>query len=267
MKKPLQVGLIVEGSSTHSDVLRLPHLTEELGPIKATALRVARRLSHLLRAGYAVSDYEELQAARLILLRVPDVAAPRIVEELAASELAFKDLSFVLCESWLRVEVLEPLKARGSSVGTLLSVPSLHRDWFVVDGETSAVRQVRRLLEHNEARACEIRAGCKQLYFAAELLMTSLTSPLFVAAQQALREGGIYGNNLTAVLEEMAQKTVRDFVKGARANLGGPLTECSPATAKAHLDALHEAQPEIAQMVDEQLSWARNRMSKVSKGE
>jgi hypothetical protein len=262
MKKQLQLGLLVEGNSTKSAILRLPKLAEELGPIKSTALRIARRLSHMLHGGYGVADYEELQAARLILLRVPDAMVPRVMEELCASELVFKDLCFVLCESWLPAEALGSLKSRGASVATVLNMPSTNRAWFVAEGDTTAVRQVRRFIERNEARVFEIRAGCKPLYFAAELLATSLTKPLFLGAQQALREGGICGNHLTAMLEEMAQKTFRALLKGSRTSWGDPLAECSPAIAKAHLDALHEHQPAIAEILNEQLAYAKRRLPK-----
>src|SRR5579875_1445654 len=133
MKKQLQVGLVVEGNSLHSDVLRLPKLSQELGPIKSATLRVSRRLSNMLRAGYAVSDYEELQTARLILLRIPDCAIARIVEELSECDLVFKDLAFVLCESWAMNDVLEPLRVRGAAVGTMVGVSSIQRNWFVVE--------------------------------------------------------------------------------------------------------------------------------------
>ncbi len=96
MKRQLQVGLVVEGSSTDSAILRLPRTAQELGPVKSGSLRVARRLSNMMHGGYAVADYEELQAARLILVFVPDQAVPRIVEELCESELVFKDLAFAL---------------------------------------------------------------------------------------------------------------------------------------------------------------------------
>ena len=261
MKKQVQLGLVVEGNSASSAVLRLPKLNEELGPIKSAAFRVARRLSNMLRAGYAVADYEELQAARLVLLRVPDSAVPRIVEELCSSELVFKDLSFVLCESWLKTSALEPLKTRGASVATLLAVPSTHASWFVVEGQVSAVRQMRRFLDDNEARSVEIRPDTKELYFAAELLATALPMPLLLAAQQALRATGLSGHHLSSVLEQMVQKLIRDFLKGARASWGGPLND-APIEAEGFLEALRSSRPEIAKIVDEQLPAARDRMLK-----
>lgn len=262
MKKQLQLGAVVEGNSTGSAILRFRTIAEELGPVKSAALRVARRISNFLRAGYAVSDYEELAAARLILLRIPDSVVARIVDELCASELVFKELSFVLCESWLASDALEPLRARGASVATLVGVSGSRRDRFVLEGQISAVRQIRRFIERNEARVVEIRPGTKQLYFAAELLATALPMPLFITAQQALRASGVSGNRLHAVLDEMAKEMFSDFLKGARVTWGGPLTKCSSETAGAYLRLLRRSHPQIADVIDEQLPWAKRKMSK-----
>lgn len=262
MKKRLQAGLIVEGNSTNSTVLRLPKIHEELGPIKSRALRVARRLSNLLKAGYPVADYEGLQAARLVLVRVPDSAVPRIVDELCQSELIFRDLSFVLCETWLSAGVLEPLRARGASVATVLNLPNSGRKWFVVEGQLAAVRQMRRFLELNEARALELRSGTKPLYFAAVLLATTIPIPLFLAAQKALRGSGVSGNRLRTVLNELAQSMFKGFSKGARGFWGGPLNECSDATAREHFEALRRSDPQVADLLAEELAGARRLMAK-----
>ncbi len=262
MKKQLQLGLVVEGNSTGSAILRLPKIAEELGPIKSATLRVARRLSNSLRAGYAVSDYEGLQAARLILLRAPDRAVTRIVEELCASELKFANLSFVLSESWLMNDVLEPLRARGASVATLLAIRARGRRWFVVEGQVTAVRHIRHLMARNEARALELRPGTKQLYFAAELLTRAIPVPLFMGARQALRASGISGRHLQTLLDEMAHEMLKDSLEGARTSWGGPLTECSVETANGYFERLRRNHPRLAEIVDEQLLWARRRMSK-----
>ena len=256
MKKQAQLGLIVEGKAAGSPLLRLPNIAGDLGPIKSAALRVARRLSNMLHAGYGVADYEELQAARLILLRVPDCAVQRIVDELCASDLDFRDLSFVLCESWLTMDILEPLRERGSAVATLVSVPSVHQEWFAIEGHVAAVRQTRRFLERNHARCVEIRAGCKPLLLAAELFATVLPVQLLAAAQEALRGSGISGNPLAALLEQMSRKMLDDFQKGRRLQWGGALTECSESTAEVYFEHLRRGVPRLAEMLEEQLNRA-----------
>jgi predicted short-subunit dehydrogenase-like oxidoreductase (DUF2520 family) len=260
MKRQSQVGLLAEGNAGASAILRIPNLSHDLGPVKSGAFRVARRLSNMLRAGYAVAEYEDLQAARLVLIRVPDERVSRIVEELCASGLPFRELAFVLCETWLTTEALEPLRARGASVATLLAFPSARPEWFILEGQISAVRQVRRFLEGHDLNVLEIRSGCKYLYFAAELLITAIPIPVFATAQRALRASGLSGNHLYALMEGMSDKLFRDFIKGSRLPWGGPLLDSASDTSEAHLENLRRENPEIAAVVDEQLSWARNQM-------
>jgi predicted short-subunit dehydrogenase-like oxidoreductase (DUF2520 family) len=261
MKKQLQLGLVVEGKTDDSAVLRLSGILERLGPVKSGTIRVARRVSNFLRAGYAVDRLDDLQAARTILLHVPEPAVARTVEALCASGIVLDGVSFILCESWLASDVLEPLARRGASVATLVEVAAANRNWFVTEGDAVATRQIRRIIEHNgAARAFELRPGAKSLYFAAELLATALPTPLFLAAEDALRAGGISGNPLHTLLREIGEKAFRDLLKGARVTWGGPLNECSPETAEAHLSALRDARPALAEIVDQQLAWARRQM-------
>ncbi len=259
MRKQWPVALVVEGSSTTSSTLRLPLLVQELGPIKSAALRVARRQSNSLRAGYAVSDYEDLQAARLVLLHVPDTSVDRIVAEICASELVFKGISFVLCESWLPLEVLHPLSDRGAAIATTVVVPNRRQDWFIVEGQITANRQIRRLLERSDARTSELRPGAKHLLFAAELLTRTLPVVLFSTAEQALRASGISGNNLFTLLDTMVQRTVKDVIRAPRSGPVAPLGECTEEVTGDYLQRLRHTHPDIAGFVDELLYAALRR--------
>lgn len=253
MKKQAQLGLIVEGKAASSALLRLPTIAQELGPVKSASMRVAHRLSNMLHAGYPVDDYEELQAARLILLRVPDASVSRLVDELCSSGLLFRKLAFALCETWLRTDVLEPLRQRGSAVATLVSIPTVRHNWFAVEGQTSAVRQIRRLLDRNDMYSTEILSESKALLFGAQLLATVLPLPLLAAAQEALRCSGISGKPLSALMEEMGLKMVRDFAKGTRLLWGGPLTQCSIETANSYFEDLRRNHPRLATTLDQQI--------------
>ena len=244
------LGLVVEGNATSSLVLRLPAIAEELGPIKAGALRVARRLSNFLRAGYAVSSYDELKAARLIFLRIPDTSTSRVVDEICASGLGLKDIAFVLCESCMSAAVLTPLQARGAMTASLIPVQTPRKRWFVVEGQLTAVRQVRKFLERNDARAFELRPGSKPLYFAAQLLATALPLQLLTSAQQALRTAGVSGNPLHELLEEMSFEMFRTFSNGVRLTWPTARTGCSPETAHEYLGYIRAHHPQIAAVLD-----------------
>lgn len=250
MRKQQQLGLVAEGSSANSAVLNLPKLGESIGPIKSGSLRLARRLSNMLGAGYAVTEYKQLEAAQMILIRVPDLRLQRILEELCSSELPLKNLSFILCETWLPSDAMDCLSRKGASVATVVGFPRIRPDWFIMEGELSAVQRIRRVLEQNEARVAEVRTGCKHLYFAAELLAT--VSPIFslIGAQHALREGGLTGNKLSSLLSDMTGKLVRDFKQGARTSCSDPLAGCPAQVAKDYLEKLRADHPEITALLE-----------------
>ncbi len=267
MKKRSALGLVVEGNSTNSVILRLPGLADCIGPIKAAAPRVAKRLSKFLRGGYAVSDYVELQDSDLILIRAPDASLPRIVHELCSSELDFRTLSVALCESWVPRQALDVLRQKGASVATLMPVPSSSRQWFVVDGDARALRHIRHVLEQNDAKALELRNGGKEFYFAAALLATALPIPLYAAAQQALRTTGISGKHLQVILGDMAEKMFRNFQNASRIKWEGPVAECTPEVAEMHFHSLARMDSRLADLVDQASRLARDYMPPTTRGE
>lgn len=267
MKKQMRVGLVVEGRATVSPVLRLKSLREELGPIKSIGLQVARRISNFLRAGYAVTEYQELDAAQLVLLRLPDSQVPRVVAEICECGLPFGEMSFVLCESWLPTDVLIPLRRLGAQVASLVSVGPLSANCFVMEGDLAAVRRAKRVLARGDSRVIEIRTGTKSLYFAANLLSTAIPIPAFQMAQQALRESGVSGNDLMLLTDEWSHLLQDRVRKGGRGNWGGPLSETSEATASEHFRQLEVLNPELATTLQDWLGLARRQVFKKAKGQ
>ncbi len=256
MKNQRPLGLLIEGNATSSLVLRLSSIPEDLGPIKATALRVARRLSNFLHAGYPVATYEELEPARLVLLRIPDAALPRVLDEVCASALPLKNVTFVLCESCLPSSVLDPLRERGSWTATVMQVPTQRKSWFITEGQPTAVRQIRRFLQRNDTRVFDLRPGAKPLYFAAATLAGVLPIPLLAGAQQSLRAAGISGNHLHALLEEMSLEMFRTFSNGVRYHQQWARMGCSPETSDAYLARLRSEYPQVSAFLDAHLALA-----------
>ncbi len=267
MKKQMRVGLVVEGNATSSPVLRLSHLVEEIGPIKSGGLQVACRISNFLRAGYAVTEFQDLDCAQIVLLRLPDSQVPKIVSELCNTGLPFGDMAFVLCESWLSTDTLIPLRRQGAQIASLVNVGPLSQDFFVIEGDAAAVRRAKRLLIKGNVRVIEIRAGTKPLYFAANLLSAAVPIPVLQLAQQALRESGISGNELTLLTDEWAHLLNDRVRKGGRGTWGGPLAECSEETANEYFRQLAVQNPELAETFQSWLDLARRQMRKKAKAQ
>lgn len=261
MKKLSQLGLVIEGSAASSAVLRGSQLSDNLGPVKSGSLRVARRLSNVLRAGYAVDEYQDLQAARLILLKVPDASLPAIVDAICESGLVMKDLSFVLCESWLPSPVLQRMAEQGASTATVIAMPTVERNWFAVEGEAKAVRQMRRFLDRSGMRSEELKSGSKDLLFVSQLLAAALPVPMLTSAQQALRNSGYSGNMLSTLIEQMALKMLQDCLRGARGTWGGPLNDCASEVSADFLQSVAMKNPALAAFVNEQIRLAKRMMT------
>ena len=205
MKKQ-QVGLVIEGNLTSSTLLRLPGIASELGPIKSSSLQVARRVSNFLKGGYAITSYADLASARLILVRIPDHSIERVVTEICDADLEWNEHSLILCETWAPTEVLQSLKDKGASIASVVALPPATGRTFVVEGDVVAVRQLRRLIEREDARSVELRSGAKHLLFASALLCTAIPVPVLLMAQQALRESGLSGKQLSAAIHQMTEE-------------------------------------------------------------
>ncbi len=160
-----------------------------------------------------------------------------------------------------------PLRRRGAQIASLLQVGPLSGNRFAIEGDLPAVRRAKRLLAGVEGRVVEIRQGAKSLYFAANLLLTAIPIPIFQLAQQALRESGVAGNDLALLTDEWSHLLLDRVRKGGRGTWGGPLTECSDATANEHFRQLAVQNPELAGTVQEWLNWARPQMAKRAKGQ
>jgi uncharacterized protein DUF2520 len=248
-----QLGLIVEGNSTKSVVLRYPGLADGIGPIKALSPAVARRVSNFFRSGESVDSYEGLRECESVLIRVPDSSIPRIISEICGSRLDLTGMSFVLCESWLSSDSLADLKSRGATVATVVPVLGDNGKWFALEGQFVAVKRARRLLNGLNARTVELKPGTKHLYFAASAFAETLPRALFTAAQKALRMSGVTGKHLYELVEEMAQGMFRDLDRGTRGGWSGASVGCPEQIASGYIDELKKTSPELAVLLCEQL--------------
>lgn len=235
MKKQRPLALLVEGNASTSALFRLRHFGSLVGPVKSTSLAAARRFANTNRAGYGVGTFEELQDSRLLLVRVPDPAVRRVLDEIADSGLDFKRTPIVFCETWFGSETMSALRDLGADVATITAVPSQVGLSFIAEGDSRALRLVRQIVKDGSAAFIQIKPGSKALYFAAELLVTAMPLSYLSAAQRSLREAGLSGRPLARILDQLAATMLRNFRAGARIAEGGALANCLPELADEHL--------------------------------
>ncbi len=115
-----------------------------------------------------------------------------------------------------------------------------------MEGDLTAVRQMRRLVERSEVKTVELRSGAKHLLFAAMVLLTAIPLPILMAAQQALRDSGLSGNQLAAMLEDLASGTLASFLRAPKLATADLLTGCPKEDADAYFLRLSLTHPDLA---------------------
>ncbi len=169
---------------------------------------------------------------------------------------------FVLCETWAPTELLQPLMQKGAGAASVVCLPTAPPVTFAVEGDVLAVRKVRRTIERADARTIELKPETKQLLFAACILCAAIPVPLLLMAQQALRDSGVTGNQLSAAIDEMSGDMLSGFRKGARMTWGGPLADSLESSQKVYWDRLSDTHPEMAGTLKGLVEWSQQYMGR-----
>lgn len=251
MKKQPPVGLVVEGDASNSAILNLPGIGPNVSLVKSSSLRAARRFSNAFDLGDAVENYEDLQPCRLILIKVPDEELPRILGEIRSALEGLTLPHLAICETWISTEMVSNVEAIAAKLATATSIPSPLNRWFIAEGDATAVRQLRRILEDCEGKVLPIERGTKSLYFAAEVLTTAAPLQMLLIAKGLLREAGLSGNVLSSVAEQLFAKMYRNFKAGHRIAIAGPMAACTEQVAWRHLSEAQKFSPELARLLNE----------------
>ena len=254
MKKPLRLGLVVEGKLTVSALLNNPAIQAHLGPVKARVLRVARRATNYLGAGTPTDRCDAFAHTQLVLIHVPPVSEASEIRQLADADLDHAAKIYVLCETWSGSDALQPLAALGAHVATCVSIPTGGGRWFVLEGMPVAVRCMRSVLEKGPDRVLIVKEGHKELLVAAELLAGVLPVALMAHAEQSLRGGNVSGRHLRALLDGMAQRMLLDAAHMSHSAVRSPLRDCPPMLVRSHLEMLKKRRPALAEFVQEHIA-------------
>lgn len=206
------IGLVCNGSATRSFLARLPALLARLGPVKASTFRIARQISHSLRAGQAVSHYSALEPCPMIWFAIPDSILDRTLRDFVAQTPLDKPM-VVLCESARASAVPAPLAGIGARVVWLHPVPESRERLFVAEGHSAPLRVLHRLLAEDGRKLIELKPGGRPLFFAGIYFASAVLLPWFAGAIESLRASGLTRAEAAAVGENLGARTLRRYVK------------------------------------------------------
>jgi predicted short-subunit dehydrogenase-like oxidoreductase (DUF2520 family) len=255
MKKPQPVALICAGKLTDGALMRFRGLPDRLGPVMSTSLRLASRVVNTLRAGYAASGYEAFETCGVILLSVPDVAAPGFIREIAAAGQYWtrKDWSqkfAILCSTLLESDALAPLAALGAQTASICEVAGFDGRLFLAEGDKAAITAVRPLIAGPDVKVVSVPGGHKTFYLAAAGCTGPLLTSLLICADECLSLSGLGVSEASGILQVQAQKTTRSFLSAGRK------TYQEPADLARQIAALRARNPAIGEFFEESVRLA-----------
>lgn len=216
MRKSQAVGLVAGGSVSRSGIGRLPQLLDHIGPVKAASLRLASRVTGLLRAGYPVRHYQELQACKGLILCVPTASIDKVVNDLSRTGWNWRRKPVILWHETFDSSRLAKLSELGAPTASACPLPGVAGNALLVEGDPVALRALREWTPDREIPFTEVAPGKKTLYQAGISLANLQVTLLAGACVECLHEAGIPLHEAQRIGEAEFSRSLRAFFKAGR---------------------------------------------------
>jgi predicted short-subunit dehydrogenase-like oxidoreductase (DUF2520 family) len=243
------MGLVCNGSTTRSFLARLPPLLARLGPVKASAFRIARQISHSLHAGQAVSHYSALEPCPMIWFAIPDSSLDRTLRDFVA-QTPLDEPMVVLCESARASSVPAPLAGIGARVVWLHPVPESRERLFVAEGHPATLRVLQRLLAEDGRKLIELKPGGRPLFFAGIYFASTLLIAWFAGAIESLRASGLTRAEAAAVVENVGTRTLRRYAKSGDRGWNRKIAMVLRHVLEQDLEPMRRINPQLADLYE-----------------
>ncbi len=245
MRQTLTTGLLGAGNVSRSWICRIPGLAATLGPVKSTSLRLASRISNMLRCGTAVEGWEALAAADIILIRVPDTQLPGALRDLAENFRNWEGKSVVLCHERKDSRELRLLAERGAWTASLGPLGESEHP-FVFEGHPAALRHLEWLWGRESRSLVEVAAEQKVLISGALTILLGTLTPLFSASLECLRLAGLSHERALAIQSHVVTERFRSWSKAGRRSWTGALAEGAREQVLREWSTIRQQDPELA---------------------
>lgn len=244
-------ALVIDCPVNHCDLLQLPTLGDVLGAVKARTFRQASRLANRERGGFPVRGYAELVESRVVVICEEPASSGRIVDALRSSGLDWRQKIALLCSRDSHSGALEGLAERGASVGSVTLVKRIEGPSFFCEGDATAVRAARWLVEAAGGTVVELAPRSQLLAAAGVEILEWMMQPSIDAAIECLRRAGLTPRRARPLVQEAVERTVRAYLKGGRRSWKPPRTDAERQLFLKQLASIREVDPRLARGVSQ----------------
>jgi predicted short-subunit dehydrogenase-like oxidoreductase (DUF2520 family) len=247
-KQKTAVSIIGSGRLGTTLGVALLHRGYSIQSLVARRVQSAHKAARLLDAESQVLAAKELlslKPAHVFLITVPDDQIASVAEEMSRLEF---NATALHTSGALSSEVLAPLRKKGwhtGSIHPLLSVSKagdpIEGAFWSVEGDKSAVRLGKTIVQDLGGRSLFIRSEDKPLYHAAAVMVSGNVTALFDVALGMLGDCGIKRTTARSILLPLIASSVRNLeTKDPAQALTGTFSRGDLETVKRHLAAIKD---------------------------
>lgn len=201
-------------------------------------------------AGNSVAGYEDLRAADVYLIAVPDTRIAECCEALARTGLLIKGSVVFHCSGALPSSILQAASACGAAVASvhpILSfadptgaVESFSGTFCGSEGDDDAIAVLSEAFSAIGAQVVSIDAEFKTVYHAAAVFASNYLVTLLDVAVQAYMKAGIPAETALQLMEPLVRGTIDNvFRLGPTDALTGPIARGDIGTAARQYRAVN----------------------------
>jgi predicted short-subunit dehydrogenase-like oxidoreductase (DUF2520 family) len=222
-----------------------------LGQVLNRTLESGRQALAFIGAGGAVHRLDQMQAADIWLLAVPDDALADCCKDLAAAGLTGPDTIVFHCSGALSSQLLEPVARSGAACASIHPIrsfadPAQTAATFAgtfcgVEGDQRALTALETAFSAIGARFVTIDARFKTVYHAAAVFASNYLVTLLDVAMQAYVKAGVAPELALQLMQPLVTGTVENvFRMGPTDALTGPIARGDIATAVKQYRAVRD---------------------------
>jgi predicted short-subunit dehydrogenase-like oxidoreductase (DUF2520 family) len=245
-KQKTAVSIIGSGRLGTTLAVALLHRGYSIQSLVTRRVQTARKAARLLDDEVqvlAAKEVQQLKAADVFLITVPDDQIASVAEEMGRLEF---NATALHTSGALSSDVLQPLRKRGwhtGSIHPLFSVSNagdpIEGAFWSVEGDKAAVRLGKAIVRDLAGKSFFIRSEDKPLYHAAAVMVSGNVTALFDVALGMLGDCGIKRATARQILLPLIASTVRNLeTKDPAHALTGTFSRGDLETVKRHLAAL-----------------------------
>lgn len=216
----------------------------------------ARRAAQFIGSGVPCRfDDPSLAEVEVILLTLADDALAPLAAGWAAWKRPWRGKIVLHTSGALPAAVLEPLKKRGASIGSMhpfqtvpsavLGYRSLPNSFWAIEGDARACRIAMQFAHALDGLPFRVDAARKTLYHAGAVMSCGAVVALLDHAARMLRSAGVPAKIIRPMLGEFVSETIRNYVAlGGRGALTGPAVRGDWRTFETHFRAIRRHAPD-----------------------